>query len=156
MLPGYERIATSPDESQARTNNDVEKRLRALERGRVPGAWINFEDGVTLSANVTRWSAAYQPAYMRDPMGFVHLRGLIKGNGVNLPVEPASLFTLPEGYRPEIAEVFFSVFSYLGASYSPNLVRITSAGVGLRATYATPSSGGYLSLDGITFRAAAV
>jgi hypothetical protein len=42
-------------------------------------------------------AASSPPAYLRDLLGFVHLRGAIKGGASG-----SVAFTLPEGYRPKV------------------------------------------------------
>lgn len=49
------------------------------------GTWVNF-DAVPGFA---------QAAYMKDSLGFVHIKGLVKSGTV-----PSTIFTLPAGYRP--------------------------------------------------------
>jgi hypothetical protein len=49
----------------------------------------------TLTNGWVEVSASYTPKYMKDQMGFVHIKGCIK-NGTN----GTAAFTLPVGYRP--------------------------------------------------------
>jgi hypothetical protein len=73
--------------------------------------------------------------YMKDPMGFIHLRGTIK-NGTT--TNGTTLFTLPVNYRPS-AMVSYAVNN--GSVYVD-----TSGNVRLNSTLST-----YVSLDGVVF-----
>jgi hypothetical protein len=64
-------------------------------------SWVNYDPtGV----------AFYQVMYMKDQLGFVHIRGITNGGtvGNNIPI-----FTLPVGYRPKL-DMRFAVVSYTG------------------------------------------
>jgi hypothetical protein len=91
-------------------------------------SWINY-------------SSTYNPAgYFKDSMGIVHLRGLIKNGAKN------HISTLPAGYRPPRRELH-------GTSTHPNVyARVDVLKDG--RVWATKYDKGWLSLDGITFRAA--
>jgi hypothetical protein len=86
------------------------------------------------------FGVSFAPAkYYKDPFGIVHLEGLIKNGASGSPA-----FTLPAGYRPSAEEIFTS-FSNAGLAS----VNVNFAG------QVIPSGGtGYLSISGITFRAA--
>jgi hypothetical protein len=89
--------------------------------------WVNFGD-------------SYNPAgYFKDSLGIVHLRGLVKdGSG--------TIFTLPAGYRPPNREL-------QAVQTDRNTIgRIDILADGTLLMYA--GSNGWISLDGITFRAA--
>jgi hypothetical protein len=83
--------------------------------------------------------------YYRDPYGVVHLRGAL-----SCPVTPddTSLFTLPPGYAPPLAEIFPGA-TQLGAT----TIQVTSqrhhdlAGPGPAL-----AANQYITLDGISFR----
>ena len=95
-------------------------------------SWVNYDTAT--------WNSA---GYMKDTMGFVHLKGLIKDGGIGLRA-----YTLPAGYRPAKREVQATT------SYTTEIVHsrvfVYSTGEVI------PQQGGntYFSLDGITFRAA--
>lgn len=92
-------------------------------------SWVNYASGFQTAA------------YMKDSLGFVHLRGLIKSGTI-----PAAAFTLPAGYRPSTANLLFSVLSNSAAGR----VDINTSGtVNIQA----PSSNVWVSLQGITFQA---
>lgn len=77
------------------------------------------------------WATA---AFCKDPMGFVHLRGLVKrtsGTGT-------TICTLPEGYRPA-AQRLYGVYGDAGAGR----IDITTAG----AVLYTSGGTGFLSLE---------
>lgn len=58
------------------------------------GDWIE----PTLLSNWTNFGPGTDPvSYMKDSLGFVHLRGVMKNGSIG-PSSPA--FYLPEGYRP--------------------------------------------------------
>ncbi len=86
------------------------------------------------------WNRA---AYFRDSLGIVHLRGLIK-SGV---VDPnTGFFTLPEGFRPPGNELRMVE----NCGYSTRVDVLKSGQV--RAY--NPNNNRWISLDGISFRAA--
>lgn len=90
--------------------------------------WVNY--------NTANFSGA---GYMKDFMGFVHLRGLLKSGTIN-----QNMYVLPAGYRPEKQLHIASVSNGLFCN-----VTILSNGSVL------PQNGSatWWSLDGITFRA---
>lgn len=93
--------------------------------------WVNYGSGY-LNAG-----------YFEDSLGVVHLRGLVR-NGTFGEVS-GTIFTLPVGYRPA-GRVIFSVMT------SPNAAgRVDVLPTG--DVRAIAGSSGYLSLEGISFRA---
>jgi hypothetical protein len=91
------------------------------------GAWVNTGGASTTAG------------YIKDPMGFVHLRGTVKSGA-------GAIFTLPTGYRPS-ATVEYAVPG--DGAYAQ--VSITSAGVVTQVVGAAVLG---LSLDSISFKAA--
>ena len=80
------------------------------------------------------------PGYFKDSMGIVHLRGLVKSGRI-----VTAIFTLPIGYRPEFRNLF-------AVSTEPNAyARVDVATNG--GIVPLTGSPGWISLDGITFRA---
>jgi hypothetical protein len=77
-------------------------------------------------------------AYFKDSLGVIHLRGLVR-NGIG------TIFTLPEGYRPPRRELF-RVATYLDVM---GRIDIFSDG----QVYMVSGNSGWISLDGITFKA---
>jgi hypothetical protein len=88
------------------------------------------------------YNKGYNPAgYFKDSMGIVHLRGLVKLGTIS-----KHIFTLPAGYRPARRELHV-------ACTSPN----HSGRVDIRTNgqvVPVAGSNNWISLDGITFRAA--
>ena len=84
---------------------------------------------------------------MKDSVGFVHLRGLIKASGSG-----DTIFTLPAGYRPSNKLIFTVQYYDSGtASYVHGRVDVDTDGT-VDATYpASVGSNDWLSLSGITF-----
>jgi phage minor structural protein len=74
--------------------------------GNFPVQFSQIEVGNFINATLingwTRYSTNYDiPGFMKDPLGFVHLRGAVKG-GMN----SSTIFTLPVGYRPSMRKNF--------------------------------------------------
>lgn len=93
----------------------------------------------------TFYGAPYsKAAYFKDPVGWVHLTGVIKGGTVG-----SSAFTLPPGYLPDVTPGPFAVFS--GSANSIGRVDINADGT---VVPQAPSSNASVSLEGITFKAA--
>ena len=85
--------------------------------------------------------------FFRDPFGIVHLRGAVSCPGL-VPVNMTSIFSLPAGYTPPLAEIFTAA----GAA-GPAEVQVTSNGnVIFQGLGANPGADGFLTLDGISFR----
>ena len=97
------------------------------------------------------WSvySTYTASYMKDPFGFVHLKGIIASDGSG-----ATALTLPAGYRPSQALVininFCSTYAVSGV-YVPVPVIISTGGVFTASCHA---NGATIQLDSITFKAA--
>jgi hypothetical protein len=90
-------------------------------------SWVNY-------------GAGYQTAaFYKDLFGVVHFKGLVKSGTVG-----AAIFTLPSGYRP-IAETIF-VANAAGAFGD---LRVSAVG----NVWLNAGTNGYLSIDGISFRA---
>lgn len=103
-------------------------------------SWVNYS--ATATGGNTGGTAEYAPAgYFKDPLGFVHLQGLVKNGTAG-----ATIFTLPEGYRPA-KSMIFKVVSNGGAA---NLWIHPDGSV----DHASNSSHvGFFSLEGIYFLA---
>jgi hypothetical protein len=115
------------------------RHLEQVEGWKTPtmlNSWINYgRDGADY---------IYAPAgYMKDLMGFVHLRGLIKGG---TPGTTSVAFVLPKGYRPDY-RLIFTPWSVLGASSTRVDV---SVGGNVVIDF---SSALAVSLEGIIFKA---
>src|SRR4051812_24282014 len=81
--------------------------------------------------------------YMKDPFGFVHLKGMVGGGGA------ATIFTLPAGYRPGLTQNFAAGTTADGVTMTGGLVQISTAGV------VSLSIGSRVAvfLDGLIFKA---
>lgn len=114
--------------------DDLDNRLAVIRAG--GGAFT----APTLAGSWANSGGSNQTAgYLKDPMGFVHLRGCVKsGSG--------TIFTLPTGYRPS-ADILLG--TYGDGAFAA--VSITSAGVVALSVGAATIA---LSLDSITFKAA--
>lgn len=82
----------------------------------------------------------YDAAFMKDPLGFVHLRGLIKSGATT-----ATMFILPIGYRPAKQHIFTSLAADV-------VCRIDVYPTGI-VFHVSGGTNAYLSLDPITFQA---
>ena len=116
-------------------NNSLNiSQLSALKADKTQGAWI----APTL---VNSWTVfgVDTVGYMKDTLGFVHLKGAITGGAY-----PSIAFTLPEGYRP---------------GNTNNRIPIVSNGAFGRITITTDGSvqmsvgNSWAAFDGISFRA---
>jgi len=106
---------------------EVRKKVGDVGNAQFTSGWTNF-GGTNESAQ-----------YMKDPWGFVHLGGVVKGGSPG-----TNIFTLPTGYRPEEAKIYaVASNNALGiCTVNPDGTAVASAG-----------SSVYFSLSGITFRA---
>ena len=82
-------------------------------------------------------------AYMKDSMGFVHIKGLIK-SGIG-----AVIFTLPSGYRP-VANPIFVTATNNGTTTLFGAVQVLTDG----RVFALTGSNTWFSFAGISFKAA--
>ena len=102
-------------------------------------------------------------AYYKDPQGIVHLKGVVKGGGFGnccFNTEQGMIFLLPQGYWPSEHRVFTAV-----SGSNTTVGRIDIGRGGCLATENIPSgtcgaavqavggSSGWITLDGISFRA---
>jgi len=85
-------------------------------------------------------------AYLRDRLGFVHLKGLVQRAGGGCASPPLMIFDLPAGYRPALPEVFTVTSNdAFGTIYIGD---IDAGSVRLQAG----SPAVWASLDGLSFR----
>lgn len=97
----------------------------------------------TFNTGWTDYGLGYQAAgYVKDSLGFVHLRGMVKRTSGTGTVP----FQLPSGYRPAASKVFVGWGENGG---SPQAVEIVVDSSGNVTLYAAGYS--YTSLEGITF-----
>lgn len=105
----------------------------------VPESWINVSGGVGFTGTWANFGSGRNDAgYYKDPLGVVHLRGLVKSGTIG-----TGIFTLPSGYRPPNIQVH-AVASNAAFGY----LDISTAGV-VRPLVGNTA---WVSLDGITFR----
>lgn len=90
-------------------------------------SWANYGSG---------WGEA---SYWKDPLGFVHLRGLIKSGTVG-----SHAFTLPPGFRPITNETYPTI-----SNGAVGRVDVLTDG---QVEPVSPSNNTYVSLAGIYFR----
>lgn len=109
------------------------------------GDFIQEErQAATLQNSWANYGSAYESAtYWKDKCGVVHLAGLIKGGTTTAETV---IFNLPEGYRPRVSEKFFAV--------SLNAICVIDIYTSGNVAIKTGANTGWLSLSGITFRAA--
>ena len=84
--------------------------------------------------------------FYRDALGIVHLRGNAK-DGTAF----ATIFTLPEGYRPAAAHTF-SVYGHNGGATQTAAVNVLNDG-SVVAAVGSYGLGAFLALSGISFLA---
>lgn len=87
------------------------------------------------------YSASQPPAFYRDPFGRVWLQGMLKSGTVGSPA-----FTLPPGYRPAYQQTLDTI-----SNSAQGRVDISLGG---DVTPTSPSNNAWVSLDGLSFRAA--
>jgi hypothetical protein len=92
-------------------------------------SWVNYDGGSTYNI----------AGYMKDSLGFVHLRGMVKSG-----TDESIIFTLPAGYRPEYRELRVIISADLVGRCD-----ITTAG----SVDLSISTNTWVSLDGIIFKA---
>lgn len=87
----------------------VGRRVTALEQ-RQSEPWIEVAGGVGFAGTWVNYGGGWETAgYYKDPLGEVHVKGLVK-NGAALLI-----FTLPAGYRPS-AGIHFATVASAGAN----------------------------------------
>ena len=98
----------------------------------------------TLLNSWVNYGAAYETAsFWKDSCGMVHLAGLIKSGAT---AAETVIFQLPAGYRPRTSEKFFCV--------SLNAICVIDVYSTGNVAIKTGANAGWLSLSGISFRAA--
>ena len=105
--------------------------------------WTN----VSFLNSWTNFSTSYGTAqYRKDPLGRVHLRGLVKRTVAGYAGQP--IFILPTGHRPAKNLLFVAVGNNRFARVDVQPSGVVEVALG---DSATPES--FLSLDGISFEA---
>jgi hypothetical protein len=126
-----------------------------------PGVKLEVAGGLTLLAQepwqpvtfLNGWRNFWNPyttgGYFKDSQGVVHLKGMVSGGTIGLESD-CFIFTLPAGYRPAQQELHVVLTSDGAAGQAAGRADIDMKG------NVIPVSGNktWISLDGITFRAA--
>lgn len=125
----------------------VAKTFTSLRSWFQPRAWT----AITLAAGATALGSPFRaPSYLVDPHGFVHISG-----PVNIPSIAIggsfTIGTIPAALAPTLRELFPAVLGgqvafRVDVDASGNLIAVNNFG--------TASSATFLSLSGITFKAA--
>jgi hypothetical protein len=125
--------------------------VRAVESLYVPGAWQPIAQ---FGAGYAAHSAAYAPAFRKDNLGVVWMRGLVKSTATNAAY--TSMFVLPSGYRPSVAlnEYIISSGFSLGGAETVGMLSI-STGSGDVLTRRANVAGDWMSLAQFTYYAEA-
>lgn len=111
---------------------------------------IEVQAWVEVTVFGSDWTGFNNVYYMKDPFGFVHLRGkAINGTDNNA----AACFQLPSGYRPE-ADVFFPSHYDVSAGKLRMIYIDTDGYVAANDGAAETDNTDIFYLDGITFKAA--
>lgn len=121
--------------TQAATLVTQTAQIAALQAQLVNGTWQNV--GAMTNGWVTSPSTGNPAQYMKDALGFVHLRGTISGGTSSLVA-----FVLPVGFRPGISD-------YNGYAAVSQFFWIDTTG----HVFPTIPAGGNAPLNGITFLA---
>jgi hypothetical protein len=106
--------------------------LKNTTAKKLQGQWI----APTL---VNSWVTHVTPGYLKDDMGFVHLKGAVKTGTV-----PSVAFTLPAGYRPSVAIVMPITSNNAYGQLTIGTDGTVTVNIGNTAS---------VYLDGVTFRA---
>jgi hypothetical protein len=114
-----------------------------------PSPWHNYGSGYATAG------------FYKDQLGIVHLKGLVAASFINELTIPVTreIFRLPSAYRPANQRIFPSVGDNVdGQSIAQARVDIQPDGLVILTQDCAPNyvdcsaSGGYLTLDGISFR----
>ena len=133
--PGVAEIATRAETGTGTDDARIVTPLKLAQK-LTPEAWIV----PTLANGWVNYGTPYDTAgYRKDPLGRVHLKGLVK-NGT----AQTTIFTLPVGYRPA-ADKLFLVQTGAGASAR---LEVNSNGT---VVAAANTVSGNLSLEGVSF-----
>lgn len=124
-----------------------------IDDGAITSDHVATEDWIapTLVNSWANYGSDHPPAgYMKDAFGVVHLRGLIR-NGSSTT---ATMFTLPEGYRPLVTgNAENALFPIINANYASNLGSRINIYAGAVSQDSTNGSTSWVSLSGISFKA---
>lgn len=138
-------LSSTFSDGKIRIKNKLGVPPREVRVGQIyPVGFAGLDDqwhAPTLLNSWVNWGATASLAgYMKDAMGFVHLRGSVKTGAV-----PSIIFTLPTGYRPSKDETQITISNdLLGRCDIVASTGAVTASIGNTAWY---------QLDGITFKA---
>ena len=90
------------------------------------------------------------PSYIRDGLGFVHLRGLVVLKNADDANKKNPITILPNGFQPQEEQEFVLACQIVGDNQRPCTLIIGPDGV----IYFETAIAGWNSLDGVTFLAA--
>ena len=102
----------------------------------------DWQDPTLLNSWVAFGASNNAPGFWLDPLGIVHLRGVVK-SGTVATGSTGTIFTLPDGYRPAFEEIFA-----VASNGAFGVCRVLADG----SVRAYSGNNTYFSLDGITFR----
>jgi hypothetical protein len=106
---------------------EVPNVVGAADQPAFQGAWTNFDTATFHGAR-----------FWKDPMGIVHLEGLVKSGAV-----PSTIFILPAGYRPSNGHLFM-----VNSNGAVGRVDVASTG----NVVAQAGNNAWFSLSGIHFK----
>jgi len=126
----------------------------AVEAWRTVGT-SEFENGWSNFAGQNVTTAAFY----KDPWGVVHLKGVVSGGTVanGITIGSGTIFFLPCGYAPDQAETHAVLSNNQTGRVSVKWATTIGCSNGQKRGMVTadpPSNNAWVSLDGITFRAA--
>jgi hypothetical protein len=109
-------------------------------------ALVTVESWIDVNSFGSNWVSTHQVSYMKDPMGFVHLKGQLAATATHA----VTAFTLPSGYQPEQNLI---IPHAVLAGGEIGTIQIGENGT---IAYAQVGISAEVELDCITFKAAAV
>ena len=118
--------------------SELKKKIEKIEKSFT--VFVQGWTAVTFQNSWVNYDGTFnQCGYLRDPHGFVHLRGLVKSGTIG-----TTIFTLPAGYRPEYQQLFnVQSNSALGRCDVKTNGEVT----------ANAGNNAWFSLDGLIFKA---
>jgi hypothetical protein len=106
-------------------------------------AWI----APTLATGWTNYGSGYNdPGYYKDALGWVHLKGMIKG-----PAATGTVFTLPAGYAP--AQRYLTIAWGASGGYAVARIDVDTIGNVIVIPTGTVTNWDWVSLDQVYFKA---
>jgi hypothetical protein len=134
------------------TPKELPTAFREVENWANGGTW----KPMSFATNFTNFSSSFQPGqYYLDPLGFVHLRGLLQYTGtLTSGSTMTTITTLPPLYSPKATNLFLVLFRVSASLVTAGILYVQPTGV-LAIVNQTGSSAvnPYVSLSGVTFQA---